>query len=87
MFHLAFCLCTCQFLAFLLLVLEDNRHVELEFIRAEVDAYRPELGHDRNFYSVPWSLHFSQLTVLSTHICSEQKSLVCGPYVVDIAAT
>jgi len=45
MFHLALCLCMRQFLAFLLLLLEDNRHVEVEFIRAEVDAYRPELGH------------------------------------------
>ena len=45
MFHLGLCLCICQFLAFLLLVLEDNRYVEVEFIRAEVDAYRSELGH------------------------------------------
>jgi hypothetical protein len=35
MFHLALCLS--------MIVLEENRHVE--FTRAEVDAYRPEVGH------------------------------------------
>jgi hypothetical protein len=38
MFHLALCLRMCQFVTFLLLVLEDNRHEEVDFIRAEVDA-------------------------------------------------
>jgi len=45
MFHLVLCLCMCQVLAFLLLVLEVNRHVEVQFKRAELDAYRPELRH------------------------------------------
>ena len=78
----------CRFLAFLLLVLQDNGHVEVEFIKVEVDAFGPELGHYRNFYSVPWSLYFSQLTVLSApHPQRTKQSLACGPYVVDTATT